>query len=349
MGERKDRRVNVFIAVPLPEEYVDMIRKADPRINVLHDPDLQPELRYRADRVGKPMDWTDEMEEKWLGYLSQAEVILGFDRRHLDRIKECAPDLKLMQGTSTALGPVTKKMGWVEQGITVTSASGIHSVPIAEYQIMAMLAFTKDIFHMIDLMGQKRYERYCTGQLAGKTVGIVGLGKNGTAVARRARAMGMRVLGVKRVVEGANPGVYSVDEIFPMERIKEMLAQCDFVSLTVPTTSDTLKFMDYDMMKAMKPGSVLINNSMGTTIVQDDLVRVLQEGHLGGAAIDVYEVEPMPADHPLWDCPNVLLSPHSASCAEHEDINMTNLFIDNLLRYLDGMPLRNVIDPELQY
>ena len=349
MGDRVDRRVNVFMSVPLPEDCVEKIAEADPRINLIMDRDLLPEPRYTADRVGNPMDWTDEMEEKWQEYLGEAEVIFGFERRHLDRLTDLAPQLKWIQATSTGVGPVTKKMGWVDQGIQVTSASGIHSVPISEFVGMALLAFTKDIFHLFNLKAHKHYERYNTNQLQGKTIGIVGLGKNGTQVAKVARGLGMRVLGVKRVYEGANPATLGVDKIFPKERIQDMFAECDFVSLTVPTTPETFKFIDYDMIKSMKPGCVLINNSMGTTIVQDDLIRALKEGHLAGAALDVFEVEPLPEDSPLWEMDNVLFSPHSASCAEFEDQKITDLFVDNLLRYLDDMPLRNIIDPELQY
>jgi len=349
MAERKTGPVNVFVVALFPEDCIEKMKNADPRANIIYDSALMPEPRYKADRVGKPTEWTGEMEAKWCEYAAQADVILGFDRRHLDRYTELAPNLKWLQGTSTALGPVTRRMGWVDKGIVVTSASGIHSVPIAEYQLMAMLAFTKDIFHMFKLKGQRKYERYNTGQLRGKTVGIVGLGKNGQEVARLCRAHGMRVLGVKRVYEGANPATLGVDKLYPKEQIREMFAECDFVSLTVPTTDETYKFMDYEMFKAMKPGCVVINNSMGTTVVQDDLIRALQEGHLGGAAMDVFEVEPVPEDSPIWEMDNVLFSPHSASCAEFEDANMTDLFVDNLRRYLDGLPMRNVIDPELQY
>ena len=349
MGERLQRRVNVFISVPLPEDCAKRIREVDPRANVIFDPELIPQPRYVADRVGRPMDWTDEKEELWLEHLAEAEVILGFDRRHLDQLHELAPNLRWIQGTSTALGPITRQMGWVDRGITVTSASGIHSVPIAEFQVMALTGFAKDILHLARLKQQKKFERYCTGQLRGKTLGIVGLGKNGTEVARIARALGLRVLGVKRVFEGSNPATLGVDQLFPRERIRDMFAQCDFVSLTVPTTEETFKFLDYDMFMTMKPGCVVINNSMGTIMVQDDLVRALEEGHLGGAALDVFEEEPLPENSPLWEMDNVLVSPHSASCAEFEDVNMTDLFIDNMRRYLDGLPLRNVIDPELQY
>ena len=349
MTNSKEYRLETLIAVPMPKDCIDLIEQADPRIHVIYDPELMPEPRYTADRVGQPMEWTEAMDTKWRGHLARAEVLLGFDRRNMKNLHEVAPNLRFIQGTSTGIGPVVKNMGYVEQGIEVASASGIHAVPIAEFQMMAMLAFTKDIFHLFDLKGKKQFERYCTGQLMGKTLGIIGLGKNGTAAAQRARAMGLRVLGIKRVAEGANPAVYGVDAIYPKEQIDDMLGQCDFVALTLPTTPETKGLMNEERFRAMKPGSVLINNSLGSTVVEPDLIKALEDGHLRGAALDVFATEPLPKDSPLWDMEHVLFSPHSASCAEYEDINMTRLFIDNLRRYLDGMPLRNRIDPELGY
>ena len=349
VAKRMNERVTVFIVAPFPTDCVERIKAADPRADIIYDDTLMPKLRYPADRVGHPLTFTAEMEEKWRGYLARADILLGFDRPRLTHLTELAPRLRWIQATSTAVGPVVKELGWDEKGLTVTSASGIHAVPIAEFVIMSLLAFTKDIFHLFHLKQQKAFQRYCTGQLQGKTLGIVGLGKNGTEVARRATALGMRVLGIKRNHEGANPATLGVDQIYPKDHIHAMLGQCDFVSLTVPTTPETHQYMDDSKFKAMPPGSVLINNSMGTIVNEEDLIRALQEGHLGGAALDVFAKEPLDPQSPLWEMDNVLLSPHSASCAQWEDAKMTDLFIDNLRRYLDGLPLRNVIDPERQY
>jgi len=342
-------KVNVFVTVPMPDECVKLMTDVDPRVNVIFDKDLIPDQRYPADRRGQAMEWTPERDRKWNEYLKEADILFGFDYRHMDNLRDFAPKLKWVQGTSTGIGPSVVKAGWPEKGIVATTASGIHSVPISEFVIMSMLCFEKDIFHLFDLKSQRKHERYCTGQLRGKTLGIVGLGKNGRLVATLAAAHGMRVLATKRTTQGYVPQNLGVDQLYAPADIKKMLPQCDYVSMTVPTTPDTYKMMDYEMFKTMKPGAVFINNSMGTTVVQDDLIRAIKEGHLRGAAIDVYEKEPVPADSPLWSMPNVLMSPHSASCCMYEDANIANLFIDNLRRYLDGRPLRNAVRPELQY
>jgi len=341
--------VNVFVVVPFPREYTDLMSKADPRLNVIFDGSLIPAPRYLADRKGETMDFTPEMEARWLDYLKEADVLFGFDSRHMDDLRRYAPRLKWIQGASTGIGPVVVQHRWAEQGIVTTSASGVHSVPIAEFVTMSMLCFTKDIFHLFDLKAQRKFERYCTGQLRGKTLGVIGLGKVGTEVARQARGLGVRVIGTKRNVQGVAPETLHVDRVYSTAELATMLGECDFVAATVPSTPETFHLLDAKMLAAMKPGSVFINCSRGAITVESELIAALTSGHLRGAALDVFDKEPLPVDSPLWGMENVIISPHSASCAEHEDINITNLFIDNLHRFLDGRPLRNVIRPELQY
>jgi glyoxylate/hydroxypyruvate reductase len=340
---------NVFVVVPLPDDCVERIEKVDPRLNVIFDKTLIPKQRYVADRKGEPRSFTKEMEERWLSYLREAEVMFGFDTRHMSDFAQLAPHLKWVQGTSTGIGPVVAQHRWADLGITTTSASGIHSVPIAEFVTMALLCFTKGMLLMQRQKADKIFERYCTGQLRGKTLGVIGLGNVGTEVARQASALGMRVLGTKRNTSGSRPQLHHVDRIFAPSDLRLMLPECDFVAATVPATRETFHLLDASMLAAMKPGAILINVSRGATIDESELIRALHSGHLGGAALDVFETEPLPPESPLWTMSNVIICPHSASCAEHEDVNITELFIDNLQRYLDGRPLRNVIRPDLMY
>lgn len=157
------------------------------------------------------------------------------------------------------------------------------------------------------------------------------------------------MLGTKRTVAGQSCRLLHLDELYPAERLCDMLPHCDFLALTLPATPEVQGLIDKRMLSLMKPGSVLINVSRGTTVIESELIEALRTGHLRGAALDVFEREPLPSDSPLWRMDNVFISPHSASCAEFEDENITHLFIDNLKRFLDGRQLRNVIRPELQY
>lgn len=178
--------VNVFVAVPMPQDCLQLISKVDPRVNLIYDEALIPKQRYKADRKGEHLEFTSEMEERWLCYLRTAHVMFGFDPRHMKDLRQVAPLLKWVQGTSTGIGPVVAECGWAQHGIVTTSASGVHSVPLAEFVTLAMLYFTKDVPHLHSLKQQSRFERYCTAQLRGKTLGVVGVGSVGTEVARQA-------------------------------------------------------------------------------------------------------------------------------------------------------------------
>jgi len=343
------KSVNLFVVVPVPPDCIELMQEVDPRVNLIHDERLIPKQRYVADRKGEPIEWSDEKEKRWLEYLAQADVMFGFDARHMKNLPALAPKLGWIQGTSTGIGPTVADAHWADHGIVTTSASGIHSTPLAEFVTWAMLSFEKDVFRLNNLKRQHKFERYCTGQLRGKTLVIIGLGKVGTEVARQAQALGMRVIGTKRTVAGVKPETLHVDRLYAPSDLKAMVAECDYLVVSVPATPEVFGLVDDETLSAMKPGAVVINICRGTTVVESALIKHLQSGHLRGAALDVFEREPLPPDSLLWEMENVIVSPHSASCAEHEDINITNLFIDNLKRFLDGRPLRNVIRPELQY
>ena len=342
--------LKVLVTIPLSREHRDKIAAADPRIALTYEETLMPEPRYEADKVGEPMEWSNAMESRWLDLLKETDVLFGFDRRHMSELPDLAPKLKWIQGSSTGIGTAVADHGWTERGIVVTSASGVHAVPLAEFHAMAILAFSKDIHRMFEHKEAKAFERYCTGQTRGKTLGVIGLGKNGREIAGLAKAMGMRVIGTKRNWEPSTmwPEL-GVEYLYPIEDLHRMLGECDFVSVTPPSTPETQQLIDADALAAMKPGTVLINTSRGTVVDEDALVDALRGGNLAGAALDVFEVEPLPPESPLWDMDNVLIMPHSASCAEHENDKLTDLFVANLLRYLDDQPLLNVIDPRLQY
>ena len=214
---------------------------------------------------------------------------------------------------------------------------------------MAMLMFVKDAFRMAAEQERKHWERYAGTELRGKTLAVISLGRGGQEVARLARCLGMRVIGTKRSIEGLEPTSLGVERLYPWTDLQPMLARADFVVLFLPHTPETVGLIGAEELAAMKPGAVLINVARGTIWDEAAVVRALQSGQLGGLASDVFAVEPLPGDSPLWDMPNVLICPHSASAADSEKAKLTDLFCDNLHRYLAGEPLRNVLDPVLLY
>ena len=182
-----------------------------------------------------------------------------------------------------------------------------------------------------------------------KILAVVGLGSIGQEAARLGRCLGMKVIGTKRDSSGVSAGEVGTDVLYPRTELQAMLREADFVVLCTPHTLETDKLVGEAELLAIKPEGVLINVARGATVDEEALVRVLQTGHLAGAALDVTAKEPLPANSPLWDMDNVLLCPHSGSNVDSENQELTNLFCENLRLYLAGKPLRNVLDGRLLY
>ena len=335
----------VLIACPLEPEHVERIRALDPRIKLLFEPDLLPRPRFVADHTGPPTKRTPEQEARFLELLGQAEVLFDFDRAHLRDLPAVAPRVRWVQSTSSGIGQMVKRVGLDKTGIVITTSSGVHARPLADFCLMAMLMFAKDYVRMEREKKAKHWERYCGEELTGKTLAIVGLGRVGQEVARHGKRMDMRVVGMRR----SDTPVEGIDGMFDRDQLRDVLGETDFLVLAAPHTPETEGMIGADEIAAMKRGAVLINIGRGQLVDEPAMIRALEEGHLAGAALDVFSAEPPPADSPLWDMPNVIISPHSASTVRQENARITEIFCDNLERYLSGMPLRNVLDTEKLY
>ena len=341
-------KVKVMITFYLEPELVQKIRNFDPRIELLYEPDLMGRPRYQSHHIG--FQGTPEQEKRWLEMMFQAEVIFGYvARQHLRDLPKLAPRLKWNQSPSTGIGQMVYRGGLTESDIVFTTAGGVHVTPLSEFVIMAMLMFVKDAFRMAKEKEHHHWERYCGRELRGKTLAVISLGRTGTEIARLAKCFGMRVIGTKRHIEGVDPESLNVEELYHWTDLHGMLSQADFVVLTIPHTSETEGLMSEAEFAAMKKGSILINVARGSIYDEPAFIRALESGHLAGAAIDVAAKEPLPPESPLWDMPNVVISPHSASTVDSENWKLTDLFCDNLRRYLDGQPLRNVLNKRTLY
>lgn len=336
----------VLVATPLEPHYLAQIRAVDPRIEVLYEPSLLPRPRYTADHSGDPT-WkrTPQQEAQFGELLKRAEVCFDFDRAHLRDLRTAAPRLKWVQATSSGIGQMIQRTGLDQTGIIFTTASGVHARPLADFCLMAMLMFAKNYQWMERDKRAKRWERYCGEELTGKTLAIFGLGRVGQAVARHGKNMEMRVVGMKRTL-GSVP---NVDQIFQRDDLHTMLRQADYLVLIAPHTPETEGLIGEREFAVMKSSAVLINIARGDLVDEDALIRALKEKRLAGAALDVFRKEPPPQESPLWEMPNVIISPHSASTVTQEDARETEIFCENLKHYLRGEPLRNVLDTSQLY
>jgi len=341
-------RVTVLITFELAPEYVNQLWGVDPRIEVLYDPTLVGRPRFPCDHAG-PIHRTPAQEVRWQGLLAQAEVLFGFDRSHWDDFLQLAPRLKWIQSSSAGVGRRAKSTGLTESGVVVTTASGIHATALAEFTLMAMLMFVKDACRMLTEKKRKHWARTTSTELPGKTLAVIGLGSIGCEVARLARCFGMRVVGTKRNTAGVKPDSLGVEALYPWTDFYPMLAQADFVVISCPHTPETEGLVGKAELAAIKQDAILINIARGSIVDEPALIRALQLGNLGGAALDVTTVEPLPPDSPLWGMSNVLLCPHSGSNVDSENKELTKLFCENLRRYLAHEPLLNVLDADLLY
>ena len=223
-------------------------------------------------------------------------------------------------------------------GVTVTNVRGVFGDAMAEYALTYILAFAQDTRGVMERQDAAEWLEFVPRLLRGSTVGVLGLGSIGQVVAERCAQFGMRVLGLRRT-----PGnIAGVEQVYTIEQVEELLPQCDWLVSVLPHTSDTTDLLRMERLRLLKPGCVLINMGRGNLAPLDDLVAALEDGTLGGAALDVFPTEPLPPDHPLWHAPNVVVTPHISGVNRPEDV--TTIFSDNLLRYLSGEALQNVAD-----
>ncbi len=336
--------VKVLIASYLEPEFVERIRKVDRSLEVFYEPALLAVPEYPADHYGVP-ERTPEQEARWRELLGQADILFDFDYSHRQDLPDLAPQLRWIQASSAGIGQFVKRYGYDTRlpGTTITTSSGIHARPLAEFCVMAMLMHYKNALPMIRNQQRRRWERFAGTDLEGRTLALVGLGHIGTQVAQMAGSLGMKVIGTNAVPADV------VDQFFPPERLPEMLPLADVLVLCVPHTPQTEKMIGRAELERLKPGCYLINIARGAVVDEPALIEALRSGHLSGAALDVFQEEPLPESSPFWDMENVLVNPHSASTSDRENERLADLFCQNLRLFLDGQPLRNVLNPQLYY
>ncbi len=342
-----EAKYTILICSYLEPEYVERIRQTSDRLKVIYEPSLLRPPRYAADHTGDPaLSRTPKDEARWQQLLAQADILFDFDPTHRTDLPDLAPRVRWIQSTSAGIGQFVKRNGYdTRMPQTVfTTASGVHARPLAEFCLMAMLMHIKGLNRMWRDQQRKHWERYAGTDLEGRTLGLVGLGRVGSGVARLAKAIGMQVIGTDLV-----PATGVVDRFFPIANLREMLPQVEFLVLSVPHTPETEGMVGAAELSLLPKGAYFINIARGAVVDEPALIEALRSGHLSGAALDVFAQEPLPQDSPLWEMPNVLVSPHSASTSDRENERITELFCDNLCRYLKGEPLRNVLDPERMY
>jgi len=326
------QEIVVLSAMRFTDELLDKLKAVSPRLV------LKQRTCHDAEEVEQALE--DSVEILYTFYLPA----------DLSR----APELKWVQLHTAGVDHLLDH-SLMRSDILLTTASGIHATPIAEYVFASILAFSRRVPQMLYYQKRRewpqgRWNLFARPELRDRTLGIIGYGSIGREMGRIARCFGMRVVATKRSVSQVRDVGYTVqgtgdregallDEAFPPERLSEMLSLCDYVVVTVPLTPETRKLIGEAELRAMKPSAYLVNISRGGTVDEAALLRALREGWIAGAGLDV----------PLYDLENVILSPHVSGFTLRYDERTSDLFAENLRRYLTGEPLLNLVDKERGY
>jgi D-2-hydroxyacid dehydrogenase (NADP+) len=283
---------------------------------------------------------TEEQLEGDPALLETVEVVYGgLSRERFARARA----LRWMQVTGAGVnGLLTPEV--VASPVRITNASGIHAAPITEHFFGMLLMLTRRLNRAWDQQRVAHWERGPfhgeLGMIAGRTLGVLGVGAIGAHAAQVGAAFGMRVVGLRR-----NPApVPHVERVYGLAELEPFLGEADVVFDTLPLTPATTRLLDARAFAAMKPGALVANAGRGGTIDTTALVEALRAGRLGGALLDVTDPEPLPADHPLWRMENVLITPHYAGAHPGYDERAAQIFLENLRRYLAGEALVNEVD-----
>ena len=333
-------RIYVIVAMDFSDEIMAELSDISPRLHIeRHFPEVPPDVMARAEAL-----YTT-------GYYPQPEQ---------------APKLRWIQANTAGMNDALRHPIVQAEDIIVTSASGIHANNMAHYCLMTMLMFNYNMRLAMDL--QRRAEwldnpsaAFAPVDMHRQTVGIFGYGSIGRELARLCKTMGMTVLAAKRDLrETAEEDAFALpgfgdptgdipDRIYPAATVAAMAQDCDYLVILTPLTADTRAVINERVFRAMKPSAVLVNVSRGAVVDEKALITALSSGQIAGAALDVFETEPLPSASPLWNLDNVIITPHISGFTRDYHDKAAMVFKENLRRYLDNRPLLNQLDRRKGY
>ena len=340
--------LRVFVPTPLPEPLCELIERLEPRIELVRNQFLLPPQLYAGDHQGdKDFQRTPGQQAEYERLIDSADALYGVPGQsgtELRRAVRANPRLRWVHTTPAGGGSQVKAAQLIPdelERITFTTSGGVHAEPLAEFAVFGVLAGAQGLPQLLeDQRGHVWGARRPVPLVANQRVAVVGLGGIGRAVARKLSALGADVVGVHRREIKAE----GVSTIIPPERLGALLPDVDAVVLCLPATESTRHMLGRELLVRVKHGITVVNVGRGSTVDEEALIEALSDGRVGFAALDVFEQEPLPSGSPLWDLPNVVVSPHNAGTYEEEERKIAELFAENARRLLDGEPLINVVD-----
>lgn len=348
MAPNSQEKLNLVVTSFLEPHLIDRINAVAPdRLNVFYDPGLVQIPRYSSDHNGEDPTLTADERGKWIEWLHTADLMFDIDWMQPDRLLTNAPRLRWVQCTSAGIAEKLGRYGLADSNVTFTTCSGIHAVPLAEFVVLGLLYFRKAVPRLSRWKAEHHWEYFANEELAGDRVLLVGLGGVGGGIAQYLSGMGLHVWGGRRSDNAALPR--GVERVIDMNELVTVLPEVDAVVLACPLTERTKGLIGRDELRAMKPSAVLVNVARGAVVDEQALIDTLRDGQLAGAALDVFEEEPLPPSSELWDFDNVLISPHLSATVAAENERIVEIFVGNLESFLRNEPLRNVFDAARGY
>ena len=316
---------------------------------------LQPQHVAAIRRVAPDLEIVETSNsEELLAELPTADILLGWDRDLSPEMWNKLPKLRWVHvfsaGVESLMGPEFKK-----SGVILSNSRGAHGIPIAEHVMAMLLSWERNLGGYARSQAAHHWERLPSREIYGQTLGILGLGGIGRQIAVRAQGLGLRVVGLRRSSAGAAQASEAaaagdcVEAVYGPEQLPQFLAGLDYLVISAPLTSATRGMIGAAELAVMKKDAILINIARGLIVDEAALVAALKGGKLRAALLDVFAKEPLPADSPLWDMPNVLVSPHSSANSHRTVDRGMEIFLENLGRLREGKALTAVVDPNLEY
>ncbi|GAC1619080.1 MAG: D-2-hydroxyacid dehydrogenase [Ktedonobacteraceae bacterium] len=330
----------VLISAPIEQDWVERLKRVSPDLTI------------------EKVSSLSSQDERW----QEVEIIYGVPWK-LPKLEQ-VPHLRWIQLYSAGADRlVTTPL--FQADIMITTASGVHAINIAEYVFTMTQAWYRQLPQLLVWKQRKEWgadkesTKTAIEELHGKTIGIVGYGSIGRQIARLAQAYGMRILAMQRGNNHKDSGFSFPDvgdpegtlpqRYYTFDQLHDMLQECDIVVVAVPLTAETKAMFNTQAFQAMKNSAFFVNIARGDICDEAALIHALEQKHIAGAALDVFEQEPLPSTSPLWDLPNVLMSPHNSGVTPHYNERAATIFEENLRRYLAGHPMYNLVDKQRGY
>ena len=264
-------------------------------------------------------------------YIASAQVLLTYGTSMADHVLSEATQLRWIHALTTGTDGIDN-LPSLRPEVLLTSTRGIHGAPMSEAALMAMLALSRDFPRAIRNQDHGAWERWPARLLEGKTVGILGVGLIGAALAPKCKALGMTVVGVDPI----RRNVSGVDRMVAWDQVPQVIGDLDFVVLFVPSSPSTRGIINLELLAAMKPTAYLINLGRGEVLDDEALISILKEGRIAGAALDVFREEPLPQDHPFWSLKNIIITPHLGGTFDEYPKRALPIILENMRMFLAG-------------